>query len=229
MLPIILVAKDEYLNQLRSGKVYLKNSIYYQQLEEDEQRGDKFDSAIPSDLFSFPNVSNGRLTTLLTYIKSFFQYKPENTKMLSETQMGLYTPKGSIGALKKFSKTTEGNALLIWNTNEFVGRFVKQCNKFKIKCFFDSVEYIDDVRFANYKSVPFPDISKRNLIFTKQKYFSPQQEFRIAVSFNTGEQPDNAIGVNVMESIDVSMEGIEDISEIVSLQEIIDEPYIVSN
>lgn len=227
MLPIVLVAKDEYLSQLYSGKIFLKNCLYYQSLVEDEQRGDKYDSAIPSDLFSFPNVSNVRLTIPAAYIKSFFQYKPENIKMISETRMALYIPKDSVESLKKLSKDTEGNVLLIWDTNEFINRFVKKCDELKIKCFADSVEYIDDAQFANYELMTFPNISGRSMIFTKRKIFRPQQEFRIAVSLHIGEPPDNANRIRLPESIDLSIKGIEDISTIVNLQEIIDEPYIL--
>lgn len=229
MLPILLVAKDEYLSLLQSGQIYLKNCLYYQQLEGDEQRGDKYDSAIPSSLFSFSDVFNQRLTIPSAYIKSFFQYKPENVKMLSETQLALYIPNDSVDSLKEFSKNTEGNALLIWNTNEFVCRLAKKCSELKIRFFFDPVEYMDDIQFANYESTVLPNTGEQSMIFNKRKRYEKQQEFRISVFFDIGNPPDNANRIRLSESIDFSIKGIEDISTIVNLQEIINEPYILVN
>lgn len=226
MLPILLVAKDEYLSLLQSGQIYLKNCLYYQQLEGDEQRGDKYDSAIPSSLFSFSDVFNQRLTIPSAYIKSFFQYKPENVKMLSETQLALYIPNGSVDSLKEFSKNTEGNALLIWNTNEFVCRLAKKCSELKIRFFFDPVEYMDDIQLANYESTVLLNTGEQSMIFNKRKRYEKQQEFRIAV---IGKSPDKAEDINIQKPFVFSIEGIEDISTIVNLQEIINEPYILVN
>ena len=229
MLPILLVAKDAYLNSLQSGNVYLKNCLYYQQLEGDEQRSDKYDSAIPSKLFSLPNVSNGRITNPAVYIKSFFQYKPENIKILSETQIALCIPDNSAKSLKEFSKNTEGNALLIWDTAQFIDRFAMRCNDLKIKWLFDSVKYIDNSQFAYLESMTLPNISERRMVFTKRKRYENQQEFRIAVSFHIdiGDSPEKVKGIKIPESIDLSMKEIDDISSIVNLQEIIDEPMIL--
>lgn len=236
LLPILMVAKDDYLNKLQMGEVYLKNCIYYQKLEDDEQRSDKYDSAIPSNI-SFPGTTNGRFTIPSAYIKSFFQYKPENIKGLSETKLALYIPSSSIIALKDLSKNTEGNGLLIWDTKEFIKRFVKKSDELKIKCDFGTVKYIDDCQFVNYESIDIFGIrtSIPNFIFIKRKRFEPQQEFRIVVScpekmseyepshLFSGDESNRFIN----DAKNVPIEPIFDISTIVNLQEIINEPYVL--
>ncbi len=240
-LPTLIMAKDVFLNKLQKGEVYLKNCLYYQQMEYDEQRGDKYDSGIPSKLFSFKDVTNGRITIPSAYIKSFFQYKPQNVKMLSETQLAFYIPDNSAKSLKKLSETTEGNALLIWDTKEFISRFVKKCDELNMKYCFSPVEYVDDSQYADCEEMLIQGINEQrdcvlNPVFIKRKSYEPQQEFRIAVVFPekmSQYEPAHSFSCDEInrlknDSVTIQIEPICDISTITNLQEIIDEPYILS-
>lgn len=115
-LPILLVADKKYLETLQSGKLFMKNSFYYQRIENnDTQRGDVYDSAIPSNLFEFPDTKNGRLTFLITYIKCFFHYRPNDLRIFND-RIELRVPPRSAVNLKEISQSTDGYALLIYDT-----------------------------------------------------------------------------------------------------------------
>ena len=78
--PMILVAKKEFLESFQNGNLYMVNSLYYQQMENDDpNRGDKYDGAIKCSIDGYyiiekplNDVTEIKLMGLASYIKCFF-------------------------------------------------------------------------------------------------------------------------------------------------------------
>ena len=210
-LPILLVADKKYLETLQSGKLFMKNSFYYQRIENnDTQRGDVYDSAIPSNLFELPDTKNGRLTFL-----------------------ELRVPPRSAVNLKEISQSTDGYALLIYDTEKFVNRFVESCKKCDLRyCFFD-VDYIETEQYlateqAIVNMIKTGKGSAENPIFLKRKKYEAQQEFRIAI--NCPERlhlNDELHTMPIENAVTIEMKPIYDISVILNVEDIIDNPYVL--
>lgn len=235
--PFILVAKKSFLEALQHGDLYLVNCMHYHKMENDDaQRGDIFDSAIKCSYegYDIPdelkrNTKYGKLFLLTTYIKCFFHYKDEDVKRLSDNLFECYISDTSANELKSFN---EEYALIIYDAPLFIKRFSTACEKLKAisNYYFSDVTYIDDEEYLKYEADLINGLLGKETnnvthpAFIKRKKYSSQQEFRIVVSLPIGEPPENAVGIKLPESIDFSMEGIEDISAIVKLSDLIEKP-----
>ncbi len=230
--PLILVAEREFLESFQRGNLYMISCMHYQQMEkEDPQRGDKYDGAVKctySDRYIdgqlLKNIENPRILLLSTYIKCFYHFKDNDLHKVSDNDYYFTISKESSDELKNFHREY---ALIIYDVHKFIERFSDACRKNKniSNYYYSDVTYIDDEEYPKYEMDLIRGVLGKtekgviNPAFLKRKIFRPQQEFRIAVSLNIGEPPDNATGIKRPESIDFSMKGIEDISAIVKLSE----------
>lgn len=241
-LPLVLVTQKDYLESFQAGKVFMKNCLCYQDLENDDpQRGDKYDSAIKCGYegYNLPDwvkneVKNPRLMNPLTYIKCFFHYQRKDIKILSNTKLLLSMSSESADELKSFS---EEYALFIGDYAEFIRRFSRACESNKLNYYYGDVSYKSEDDYLIYEDklqralagidlgeLPHPGFIKR------YKYHS-QQEFRLIVGYSTnpeGTEGDNKVfsissdGISISRSIDFQMERIDDISTIVKLSQVAD-------
>lgn len=233
--PMILVAKKEFLESFQNGNLYMVNSLYYQQMENDDpNRGDKYDGAIKCSIDGYyiiekplNDVTEIKLMGLASYIKCFFHFKNSDIVYMSNNTYRLSLSKESAN---EFANFDEEYALMIYDVPKFIERFRKACeNNRKIaNYFYADVIYIDDDKYPKYQKEIIEGALGRktegvtNPSFIKRKKYSAQQEFRIVVSLELGKPTANAIGFKLPESIGFSMDSIRDISSIVHLKDIVD-------
>lgn len=231
--PLILVAKKEFLESFQHGDLYMTSCLRYQQMEKDDpKRGDKYDGAVKCTYNDYSidekllkDVGDSKIMILATYIKCFYHFKDNDVQKISDNEYCFTFSKKSTDEFNDFN---EEYALIIYDVPKFIERFSNACKKNKniSNYFYSDVIYIDDEEYTKYErdlirgALGEKTDGVVNPAFLKRTKYSPQQEFRIAVSLNIGEPPDNATGINLPESIGFSMNGIEDISAIVKLSEI---------
>lgn len=231
-LPILLIAQKKFLESLKEGSLYLTNSLCYQNID-DKQRGDKFDSAIKSDFLKIKNCNNGRIMSLTTYIKCFYHYRQKNIELLSSDLLALHISKESVSSLLEISRSTDGYAMLIYDVEEFIRRFIKKCDEMQYSYYFSDVKYIDESEYFKYEQKMHDFISGKtdkclNPVFIKRDAYMAQQEFRIAVNLPCQSFEKNKdYKICVPKSLVIDIPSIADISDIAKLQDIIDNPWII--
>ena len=237
--PLLLVAKYEYLDSFQNGNFFMKNSFYYQELDDkDLQRGDKYDSAIKCgyDEFEIPQevkecTKNPRILSGDSFIKCFFEYSLYDAMLLPNKQIAYYIPQKSQEALLSFD---EEYALLV-DKKEMINLFIKACEEENYKCFYGNVEYIDDVEYEkiklsimeSFKDKTFESIKHPALL--KRVKYKAQQEFRFCVSKKLTVKSIENTSLNMVsykDSITLKIDGLNKISTIVKLKDIIDTPII---
>ncbi|MCM1008930.1 MAG: hypothetical protein NC485_13630 [Ruminococcus flavefaciens] len=232
--PLILVAKKEFLESFQRGDLYMTSCLRYQQMEKDDpKRGDKYDGAVKCTYNGYniddnflKDVDDSKIMILATYIKCFYHFKDNDVQKIGDNEYSFTFSKKSTDEFNDFN---EEYALIIYDVPKFIERFSNACksNKNIANYFYSDVIYIDDEEYPKYEKDLIRGVLGEktdcvvNPAFLKRKKYSPQQEFRIAVSLNIGEPPVNATGIKIPESIDFSMEEIKDISIIVKLQDIV--------
>ena len=233
--PLILVAKKEYLESFQRGNLYMISCLRYQQMEKDDsRRGDKYDGAIKCNYDNYiknqklsNDIRNFRIMNLGTYIKCFYHFKDNDVQKISDNEYIFTLSKKSVDEFYNFN---EEYALIIYDVPKFIERFSNACkeNKNIRNYFYSDVNYIDEDEYPKFEKDLIRAISGEktendiNPIFIKRNIYSSQQEFRIAVSLDIEDPPENANGIiGLPESIDFSMQGIEDISAIFKLSEIV--------
>lgn len=237
--PLLLVAKYEYLESFQNGNFFMKNSFYYQELyDKDLQRGDKYDSAIKCgyDEFEIPQevkecTKYPRILSGDSFIKCFFEYSLYDAKLLPNKQIAYHIPLKSQEALLSFD---EEYALLV-DKQEMINLFIKACEKENYKGYYGNVEYIEDADYEriilsikdSFKNKTYDSVKHPTLI--KNVKYKAQQEFRFCVSKKlTVKSIENTSlnKVSYKDSIILKIDGLNKISTIVKLKDIIDTPII---
>ena len=235
-LPLVLVTQKDYLESFQAGKVFMKNCLCYQDLENDDpQRGDKYDSAIKCGYegYNLPDwvkneVKNPRLMNPLTYIKCFFHYQRKDIKRTLDNKLLFQISEQSAQELKRFS---EDYALFIFDVPEFIKRFCSACEKYHLHYYWGDVSYVSDDEYIEYEKKVINQMAVTNtevishFAFIKRTKYDLQQEFRLVVNFSTS-QVFFKNEFTVHESIGFEMDKIDDISIIVKLSQLVDNPVV---
>ena len=97
-LPLIRVDSLEYLQKMQAGELFMRNSLYYQALEQDDSvRSDPFDGSLPIEgVVDIPFMKSKdslihepRVMTGNTFIKCFYNYSDRDCKKISQEEYSL--------------------------------------------------------------------------------------------------------------------------------------------
>lgn len=244
-LPLLRVDKKEYLEDLRRGKLYLRNNLYYQRLEADnEVRSDPNDGSLPTEgIVESPSIDgktlrNMRITQGNAYIKCFYHYKQEDVVKINERYYRLTIPEEAKQSLMSFGSD---HVMVISSPIIFTSRIEEAALKAGDTSHCENVEYFDEKGIRN-KTIEFINglnngVMTSNPIFCKDIKYKDQQEFRVCVRHLRNDLLSTKISYGIeyyditQEYIDtpytINIESIEDISCIIDLKDLIEGSLVI--
>lgn len=181
--------KKEYSEGIAQGKIYMKESGYYRQLD-DDFRGDVFDGKYPVDIEGSRIKVNGRelmeIRPLISYMTMGFEHDDKIPTFCSTIidQDILYKKDNDTYCMKKevINELIKfGDYAVIFDMREFINKMVQyaDCNDFYIR--YGKVKYVDSNRkyllgFKNRKNADQLDV-----FFEKDQAYSLQNEWRVII------------------------------------------------
>ena len=186
--PLIRFESRKWLDKLINGELFMRNSFYYQTLEEsDSARSDTFDGSAPfadknriMESIIGQEVRNARLMVLDRYIKCFYHCTEDD---FIQTESGLWKLSLSGKAKDAANEFNADSVLLVFEPIEFIKQVEKVCARNNESFSYGNVKYIDYDE-QGFTTV-YDDIFRNNKIyelpFYKDKKFSNQKEFRICI------------------------------------------------
>ena len=246
-LPLIRLDKLEYLQKMQAGELYMRNSFYYQTLEQiDIARSDPYDGSLPTDgVIKMPafgskesQIQNPRIVMGDTFIKCFFYYSEQEC---TKTSSGEYLLLLSEDSKTELSSFNQDFALVIVSPNRFIEQVERACLQNQSKLWYSSIDYIDREEMTKLTEEFVKALqSEKELInpsFYKDKRFSKQQEFRIcarhpyrsisAPLIDRGLEYFKIAPTVVDEVFSIDIGSIESISFIIPFARLIDQTIII--
>lgn len=167
-----------------------------------------------------------------SYIKCFFHYRDSNVIHSSKSGLMFSISAESAKELRSFN---EDYALLIYNVSEFLARFESVCKQSNLVSdyFYGDVQYVADKDYVRHEVNLINAVLGKctenisNPVFLKREKYQAQQEFRIAITLKENGFTNSETGRILYESVDLTMKGIKDISEIIRLDQLIQNPLIL--
>lgn len=243
-LPMIRVDDKEYLERLQKGEFFMRSSLYYQGLDDDDTaRSDPFDGAIPAtgnSSFHFSqlgisDVRNLRIMMGHTFIKCFFYYNKMECRKLQE---GVYILYLTTGARKALSDFASSYALIILSPAQFVEQVSKACDREGVDLWYSDVEYRTTEELRQIKVDFMMGHYNKHPSFYKRKDFQNQQEFRFCVRLPykhiSEVKTSNGIEYQLIDSkakeetYTLKIGSLENISCIMPVSEMLSYPVIVN-
>lgn len=243
-LPLLRVDKKEYLEDLQRGKLYLRNNLYYQKLEADNDvRSDPYDGSLPTDgVLESPTINgtplrNMRLTQGNAYIKCFYHYKQKDVVRINERYYRLTIPEEAKESLMSFGSD---HVMIIFSPIVFAYRIDEAALKVGDTSYCKDVEYLDEEGLRNKTIELIAGLNNGemsdNPIFYKDVKFKDQQEFRVCVhrlindllptKISYGIEYYNIIQEYIDTPYTINTESIEDISSIIELNVLLEHSLI---
>lgn len=204
-IPFILIRTDklEYLQDLQAGNVFMRTSLYYQNMEdEDLARKDYLDGSIPaSDKYfrvELPSdlgpCQNSRFTEMNCYIKSFHQYNSSDIRQIDEKTLACEFSEETRTSLREFGNDY---AMIILG-QVFVQRFELACAQNELENGSGSICYMNDEQYASHEKAVLQYVYDRHRgkqhlapqprpALCKPDVFRAQQEFRVFLFYQSEE------------------------------------------
>ena len=243
--PLIRVDDLEYLKALQKGQIFMRSSLCYQFGDSsDTARTDLFDGSLPTLDYiriKLPNgqfAENGKIMLLDCFIKCFIQCHIDDL-MITENGFRFSLKQG----IKEQMKALDKKYAIIIETLPFTKRFYARCDKEGIRCGVNPVQYLSEkmlIKKSKEYSTAFINASKGiepkkellHPIFYKPDKYKDQQEYRLYTRFKSevNTKIENAGIARKEQLLDIMNEthtitldeGIEDISTIVPVEDLID-------
>lgn len=199
--------QEEHLIQLREkGTLYMNPLDYFKKLEDGELRGDSFEGVssirnIPGGSFAIPEINFEGKFEHLRYMESPKELYGNIFSLYCISSVGFEHPE-DISFDERLSKFGS-HFLIVMNSPSFIKRITKALSLLKNKYYFDFIKYYDKEK-ANRK------IS----VFEKPNEFAYQKEYRFYVARNE------------ITPLVINIGSIEDISEIVSIEDLYKPDFI---
>lgn len=194
--PLIRFDNQEWLEELQNGDFYMRNSLYYQRLEADDQaRYDPFDGGIPfpdvngvMKSLSGQEISNERLMLLDRFIKCFYHCTAEDFTYIGGNFWKL---KLSERTMKMVAAFKCDSAMLILSPVDFIEQIKNVCIKKQKQMWYGDVEYCNGATYVDAVRELLENPSQAYKVpFYKDERFSDQKEFRICIQHPFVSQDD---------------------------------------
>lgn len=185
--PLIRFDNRKWLEKLQEGDFYMRNCLYYQSLEnDDEARNDPYDGSLPfADVngvmkqLSGKETKNQRLMLLDLFVKCFYYCDEADFVSINESMRKLMFSEKTKRAIREFNVDS---AMLIFSPTQFIKQIENVCSSMKEPIVYDKVDYLDEKGYQckRERLIDQPDECVR-FPFYKDSRFSDQKEFRICV------------------------------------------------
>lgn len=181
-LPLVRFSKKEYLEQLQSGRLFMRNIMYYQDLEEtDTARSDVYDGSIPFPFIPkvanhLEKITNPRILMPMKYVSCFFKYNS-----IGDTGQ-LHISQESKKEIIKFGC----EYALIIDTNKFIKRLNDLVrSKEPTLNYGDVFYYTDDDYQKEIDRIMSRSLPSQAIEFFKREKYKVQQEFRVSLNYQS--------------------------------------------
>lgn len=221
---ILKFSNLEYLEQIKKGHIYFKESKYFKNVEENHI-GDSREGKIRVDSKSIPMIDNIYFQVMCkTEELNFYQIKEEkipifccsiiDNLILNKIDNSHYDfKKEFINEMKKW-----GNSFILINLGEFLRKIDKECKKNNIHFYADKVKYDQEDRILTFDEAYVEFNSLPHLaFFHKTKKYKWQNEFRIVLYSNNKQivsATEDSITLNIGELDDAVIYQYDDLSNI---------------
>lgn len=181
--PLIRFDNRKWLEKLQEGQLYMRPSIFYQQLEDDgEVRSDPYDGSIPladekriMERISGKETFRERIVLFNRYVKCFYHCSKENLIYSN----GIVKVAFSSSAVKTIQGFNTDSAMIIFSPSALIKQISERATDM---IWHGNVQYLDEDGYAKALYSLNRDLSKTNMIpFYKSAKYSAQQEYRICV------------------------------------------------
>lgn len=249
-IPFILIRTDklEFLQSFQSGEFFMRSSMYYQNMEqEDAARKDYLDGSIPAtDRFFHVElpaedgpVMNGHFTELPCYIKSFHQFFEADVRVVDKNTLSCDFSEQTKKSIREFGSEY---AMIILGKSLFE-RFSKACCSEQLEHGAGTVCYMSDAQYAQHEEavlhyvydalqgIPHKPPHPRPAL-CKPLCFQAQQEYRFYLIHETPKYKELAERLQYCSKEDIKtvfdepyilqLGSLTDISAIVPISSILD-------
>lgn len=256
-IPFILIRTDAltYLQDLQEGKLFMRTSLYYQNMEADDlARKDHLDGSIPDSgkyfKVSLPPeigpIRNSRFTEMNCYIKCFHQYSLSDLHRIDEHTLALEFSEETRNSLRAFGN----DYAMILLGDKFIQQFKHACESKGFTCGCGSICYMNEEQYATHEAAVLQYVNDRNQgkphpapqprpTLCKPDVFRAQQEYRVFLFYET-EEAQEMMGKGVFilpdkENSDkafgqpyvLNVGSLKEISLIVPISSILDNPLYI--
>ncbi len=185
--PLIRFDNRKWLEKLQEGEFFMRNSLYYQRLENDDKaRSDHFDGSIPfpdkngvMEKISGRRTENQRLMLFNRFVKCFLHCDKSMVQKIGESLWKIVFPEETKKEIRDFKVDS---ALVVFSPTTFIEQVKSACEANQERVWCDDVLYLNTADYQRKTKLLFENPQKvYEVPFCKDIRFMNQKEFRVCV------------------------------------------------
>lgn len=218
---VIKFSKMEYLEKIKKGHIYFKESKYFKNIEDDHS-GDSREGKIRVNPIAIPQNDNiifevMRKTEELNFYQRKYEKIPifccsiiDEEILIKKDDCHFDFKEEFIQEMKKW-----GNTFILINLSELLNKIIKECDNYNITCYANKINYDQDIRVLSYDEMHYEfNVNPCEAFFHKTSEYKWQNEFRILLYSNEKiiSETEDSFTLNVGELNDAVIYQFDDLS-----------------